>query len=93
MEPIVEWSVERGGKAEREGGREKKETKIHREQDRQIGVGMTTNTSGEREREIEIHAGETGDGTHTCQEVLGSVVRYYGRGSPVHEGLTVLGRS
>jgi len=78
------------GKSGERGSREKKETKIHREQDRQIGVGMTTNTSGERR---EIHAGETKDRTHICQEVLGSVVRYYGRGSPVHEGLTVLGRS
>ena len=91
MEPIVEWSVERGGKAEREGGREKKETKIHREQDRQIGVGMTTNTSGERREKYTRGRRETE--THKCQEVLGSVVRYYGRGSPVHEGLTVLERS
>ena len=85
-----------GEKRRERGDREKKETKIHREQDGQIGVVMTTNASGERERERrerEIHAGETRDRIHKCQEVLGSVVRYYGRGSPAHEGLTVLGRS
>ena len=52
------------------GGREKGETKVH-EQDKQIGVGMTTTTSGEREREK--YRRETGDRTHICQEVLGSV--------------------
>jgi len=83
-----------GKSGERGRGREKKETKIHREQDRQIGVGMTTNGSGERERERERNT-RGGDGrlNPLCQEVLGSVVRYYGRGSPAHEGLTVLGRS
>jgi len=67
MEPIVEWSVERGGKSgERGGGREKKGTKIHREQDRQIGVGMTTKNIGreEREGEREIHAGNGRQSPH-----------------------------
>jgi len=65
--------VERGGKAER-GGREKEERKIHREQDRQIGVGMTTNTSGEREREIQAGDGRQNPhmpgGTRDCGEIL-----------------------
>ena len=78
--------MERGRKRRED---RKKETKIHREQDRRIGVGMTT-ISGERR---EIHGGNGRQSPHMPGGTRERGVRYCGRGGPAHEGLTVLGRS
>jgi len=73
-------------------GREKKETKIHREQD---GADRSRHDNKQhRAREREEYRWETEDRAHICQEVLGSVcdivdgtVLYMG------VGLNVLARS
>jgi len=81
MEPIVEWSMERGGKSrERRGGREKKGRRfiVNRQADRSRHDNKEHRARGEREK----YTRETEDRDHICQEVLESVVRYYGRGGP-----------
>jgi len=53
-------------------GKGKKETEIHREQD---GADRSRHDNKQhRAREREEYKWETGDRTHICQEVLGSVV-------------------
>ena len=66
----------------------KKGTEIRREQERQIGVGMTTNGTGREGKRGDEYKRETEEGAHICQEVLERVVcDIMDGGSPVHGGI------